>query len=150
MISMTVHVRQKVYFKQFKRKVFTRDPKCRFHTSSYGLQVPIISMMCRVGPITLSKGTGFPFFPKSHSFYSIYTYFYPYFSSFCTMYPNFGSFMLRASLLTPNFCFFFIFRTACGTPVVLQSLRGSSFGTQLPPKIGSLARTFLLAPSLMF
>ena len=38
-------------------------------------------------------------------------------------------------------------RAACGTPVMLLTRRGSGFGTQLPPEIGSLAKTFLLAPS---
>ena len=42
----------------------------------------------------------------------------------------------------------FIFRAVCGTPVVLLPLTGSGFGMQLPSKIGPLAKTFLLAPSL--
>ena len=40
----------------------------------------------------------------------------------------------------------FILLASCGTPVMLLPLRGGGFGTQLPPKIGSPAKAFLLAP----
>ena len=74
----------------------------------------------------------------------IFTSIFPVFV-LCT--PILAAFMLRASLLTPIFALFFI-RAACGTPVMLLLLRDNGFRTQLPPKIGSLAKTFLLALSL--
>ena len=106
--------------------------------------VPIIFIIVSVG--SFQKAPGSPFSPKSHSFGSIYTYLYLHVCSFCTMYLNFGSFYASGFFIDPQYLLF-IFRTACGTPVMLLSLRGSGFGTQLPPKIGSLAKTFLLAPS---
>ena len=62
-----------------------------------------------------------------------------------TIYPNFCSFCF-GQLYWPQFCFF-ILPVTCSTLVMGLSLRGNDFSTQLPLKIGSLAKTFLLAPS---
>ena len=105
-------------------------------------------MLCRLGPITRSKGIGFPIFSHISPILIDLRLFYPHFSSFCTMYPTFGSFYASIFFIDLQLVAYFIFRAACGTPVMLLSLRGSGFGTQLPPKIGSPAKTFLLALSL--
>ena len=103
------------------------------------------------GPITfhdVSVGSHYPF--KSPHFFKIslilvdlhlfLTHIFPVFV-LCT--PILAVFMLRASLLTPNFRSFYF-----SGSLKLLSLRGSGFGTQLAPKIGSLVETFLLPPSL--
>ena len=97
-------------------------------------------MLCQLGPITLSKGIGFRIFSQisfilvdSHLFLST-------FFQFCTMYLNFGSFYASGFLL-PSIFALLIFWAAF-------VFGGSDFGTQLPPKIVSLAKTFFLAFSL--
>ena len=115
--------------------------------------------MCRLGPIILSKGIGFLIFilVDLHLFLhylSNFTYFSRFTPIFTHIIPLFilctpilAVVMLRAFLLNPIFAIF-IFRAACGTPVMLLSLTCCGVGTQLPPKIGSLAKSFLLASSL--
>ena len=52
---------------------------------------PTIFHVVSVGSHYKIKASSSPFFPKSLSSQSIYTYFYPHFSSFCTMYPQVSS-----------------------------------------------------------
>ena len=116
-----------------------------FILRTMGSRSPKFSILCRLGPITLSKGIGFPIFSQISlilvDFHPFLPHIFPVFA-LCT--PIFADFMLQASLLTLSFCSFYL----SGTPVMLLSSRGSGFGTQLPPKVGSLVETFLLAPFL--
>ena len=56
-----------------------------------------------------------------------------------------GSFTLTMPLVLA----LFILQATCSTVAMGLSLRGSDFRTQLPPKIGSLAKLFSLGPSPM-
>ena len=82
-----------------KRKVFTRNPWCGFHISGYGMQVPIIFHVFRLGPITFQQASGSPFSPK-------HIYLCPN-SVFVLFTPIFAVFMLRANLLTSRLCSFY-------------------------------------------
>ena len=92
-------------------------------------------------PLPFQQATGSPFSPKSYLLKSIYTFLYLTFSSFSTVYPNFCSFYA----LGPTFVLF-ILEVTCCTLVTGLSTRGGHFGVRLPPKIESLAKTFLLPP----
>ena len=102
----------------------------------------------RVGLITLSIGIGFPIFFQILLIFSwftlIFTKTFPVLVSFT---PNFAVIVLRNTLLTPDLARF-ILQATCSAIMTGLALRGSAFGTQLPLKIGSLAKTFLLALSL--
>ena len=141
MSSLPYQVREEA-----KRKVFTQNPKCGFHTSGYGLQVPIIFHVVLVGSHYPFKRHRVPIFSQIWLVLIDSHLFLPIFFQFLYYVPQFWQFF--GLLYWPPVFALFIFRAACGTRVVLLSLRGGSFGMQLPPKIGSLAKTFLLAPSL--
>ena len=105
-------------------------------------------MLCRLGPITYPfKRHRVPHFLRNLTHFSrfspTFTHIFPVLVP-CT--PILAVLMLRASLLNPSFCSFYLL--GCLWHLSVLSSRGSGFGTQLPPKIGSLAETFLLAPSL--
>ena len=72
------------------------------------------------------------------------------FSSFSTIYPNFCPFCALGYLidLQPPVLAIYILQATCNTLVMGLSSRGGGFGTELPLKIGSLAKTFLLSASL--
>ena len=105
------------------------------------------SMMCRLGPITLSKGIGFPIFSQLPLILVDLHPFLPTCSHFFTMYPNFGTFYALGFFIDPQFCAP-IFWAAFGTPVMLLSLTGSGFVTQLPQKnwVSSRSLSFGLFP----
>ena len=103
-------------------------------------------MLFRFTPISFEQASASPFAPRlTHS--SRFTPIFTKFSNFGTICPNFCSFYASATLLTHTFCSFYLLATG-STLVIEFSLRGSDFGMQLSPKIGSLAKAFLLAPSL--
>ena len=84
--------------------------------------------MCRLGLITLSKGIRFPIFSQiSLIFVDLHLFLLTFFLSLYYL-PHFWQFLCLGLLYCPAL---FIFRAACGTPVMLRSLTGSSFGTQL-------------------
>ena len=113
-----------------KRKVFTGYPYLGFHTSGYRLQVPMSFHVVSPNLIHFSRSA------------SILTTFY----WFLYYVPRFWQFLCSGLLYWPPIFTLFIFQAASGTPVMLLPLTDSGFGTQLPPKIGSLEKTFLLAP----
>ena len=89
-----------------QRKGFHWGPKCRIHTSGYGVQVPIIFDNVSVGfPDYPFKSIRVTIFPKSHSVNL--DLFLPRFFSFCTMYPSCGSFCVSGFYIDPRFCSFY-------------------------------------------
>ena len=95
---------------------------------------------CCVGwvPLPFQKASGSSFSPQISLISVDLHLFLLTFSQFCTMHLNFDSFYASGFFIDPQFFSHFIFRAGCGTPVMLLSLRGSGFGKQLPPNIGSL------------
>ena len=114
-----------------KRKVFTRDSSCGFHSSFYDLQVPIIFHVVSVGfhyPFNrhwaphflpnlthLSQYICTPFLPKIFQFW----YYLPQFLQFLCI-----GLLHRSPIVTP-----FILRATCRTPVMGLSVRGCDVGT---------------------
>ena len=99
-----------------------------------------------------SVGSHYPFnrHQVPHFLTNITPIFTPIFPVLVLFTPIFPVFMLRATLLSPppQVFLFLSSRIFCRTLELGLVLRGSGFGTQLLQKIGSLAKTFLLAPSL--
>ena len=103
----------------------------------------------------MSVGSHYPFkrhrvphFLPNHIHFSpftpIFTHIFPVFDYV----PHLWQFLCFGLFNDPPVFALFIFWAACRTPVMLLSLRGRGFGTQPPPKIGSIAKTFLLVRSL--
>ena len=128
-----------------KERFFTQDPYCRFHASGYRLQVPIIFHVVLVGSNYPFKRHQVPHFPQNLTHFSrftpIFTHIFPVFVLYT---PILTVFYISIFSIDPQFSLFYV-RAACGNPVMLLPLRGSGFGIHLPPKIGSLGKTFLLA-----
>ena len=112
------------------------------------LQIPIIFHVVSVGSHYPFKRHRVPHFLPNVTHFSRLTPIFAHIFPVLYHSPQFWQFLCFGLLYWPPSFSLFIFRVACGTPVMLLSLRSSGFRTQLPPKIGSLAKTFLLAPFL--
>ena len=106
-------------------------------------------MMCRLGPLTLLKGIGFPIFSQISLILVDLHLFLPIFFHFCVLCtPTLAVFILRASLMTPNFFSFYL--SGClWHPSDVTTLNRQWLQDATTTKIGSLTKTFLLDPSLV-